>query len=180
MQQSPQDQATAHRAAAETKDTVGYGDKYPLPTEETHHITIKNNNDLSGLSHINEERTYGYDNIKFGHNRVPFLRFLDAINLDPAEDYIRIFRDLNRNNSYSSGTNEKRDFFYLHCWVNSEIMYVSTTNPITGVQNGNYYTTGEAEYSGLSGVAKPVEKAHNTLLETAEWMKDFRQSRILF
>ena len=152
----------------------------PLPTKETHHITIKDDSNLAGLSHVNEEHTYGYDNIKFGHNRVPFLRLLDAIGLNPAEDYLRIFRNLNRNNSYSSKTVVERDFFYLHCWVNSEIMYVSTTNPITGVQNGDYYTTGEAEYSGLSGLANPVKKAHNTLLENVEWVKDFRQSRILF
>lgn len=148
----PAEIATALRNTK--RHTVGYGERYPQP--DTEHFVAEDTNVNGGVHHRNQSNNYGYDLTKFGsgHQGVRnFLKVLEVADLDPVDDYYRVFRDMGR----GIATDYRDRFVFV--WANEEAMVVCTNNPITGESNGPNVKNerGGAGYMGVAGDPSVVD-----------------------
>lgn len=148
----PAEVATALRNIK--RHTVGYGERYPQP--DTDHFVAEDTNANGGVHHQNQSNEYGYDLTSFGSGRQGvrnFVAVLDAGNLDPVDDYYRVFRDMGR------GVDIDYHDRFVFVWANEGAMVVCSNNPITGESNGPNINNkqGGAGYVGVAGETSRVD-----------------------
>lgn len=136
--------------------TIGYGERFPEC--DTPGLVTKDNNDATGIHHENRAAECGYDLTRFGVGRTGvnrFLSVLNAVGLNPCDDYIRVYRDLGRD------TDQDYPDQFLNVWVDEDVMVACTNNPVTGDGCSVHHKgkKGKAGYIGVGGKQDLVEKA---------------------
>lgn len=153
--------------------TVGYGEKYPQ--EPTTHLVIDETNRATGIHHQHRGCEKGYDLTRFGDGAFGARRFIQLVqstNLDPIDDFRRVYRDLG--DGYPP--------YWLYIWVNDKLMIATTANPING-DSSSQNTVGKEGYAGYIGVGgktTPVLKATTELETLAESIKDKNENGLFY
>lgn len=159
-------------------NTVGYGEKYPKYSGDN--LVVEMNNSTTGIHY--PDRTYerGFDLTRFGqgtYGAKQFISLLKEIGLHPTEDFIRVYRDLNR------GSNIDIDYptYWLYAWVTDGVMIATTCNPINGDASSKDVRSdqGYAGYIGIGGDKEAVRETTQLVEDKASKIKD-RQTDGLF
>lgn len=135
------------------KKTVGYGDQYPRSEDD--HLVVKMSNRACGVTHEIEASQLGYKYVRFGdgtHGVKAFISILEAVGLDPIEDYSRVYRDIGH------AVDSEYPPRFLHCWANGDLLAATTNNAITGESHSERVVSsqGQTGFVGVEGKSEYV------------------------
>lgn len=157
--------------------TVGYGDKYPR--HEGKNLVVEMTNSATGVHHPKETYERGFDQTHFGagsRGARQFLKLLAEADLDPIDDFVRVYRDLGR------GCNTSYPDYWLYTWSAPHVMIATTCNPLNGDPASRTISAdqGYAGYIGISGEKSPVDTAVSGVRSLARQVKDYREDGLFF
>jgi hypothetical protein len=159
------------------EDTVGYGEEYPQYDGEN--LVVEMNNSATGIHYPDRAYERGFDQTHFGtgsRGAKQFLKLLSGVDLDPVEDFVRVYRDLGRGCSTDYTT------YWLYVWCNHRVMIATTCNPLNGDPASRTVSSqqGYAGYIGIGGEKEAVDTAVNAVETLAREVKDRRDDGLFF